>query len=115
MTNNQKTINLLEAQIEKFVEGLRPPPDMRDQLDVGFHFESNTLELFEIRPRWDQPEELMNTPFAKAKFIKSRAVWRIFWMRANGKWESYSPMPEVKDLAELFDVIEKDEYACFFG
>jgi len=36
-------------------------------------------------------------------------------MRANGKWISYEPVPEVKTLKEGLLVIESDRYGCFFG
>lgn len=115
MSDRKETINLLEIQIQKFVESMRPPEEIREQLDVGFQFENNTLEIFEIRPRWNKPEEIMNLPFVKAKLIKSRGVWCLFWKRASGQWQSYEPVPEVKDLEELFDVIKKDQFGCFFG
>lgn len=115
MADNHGTINLLAVQIQKFVDSMRPPEEMREQLDVGFTFEDNTLELFEIRPHPSKPDEIMHLPFAKARLIKSRGIWRLFWKRASGKWESYEPVPEVKDLNALFDVIRKDQYGCFFG
>jgi hypothetical protein len=115
MADNHETINLLEIQIRKFVDSMRPPEEMREQLDVGFTFENNTLELFEVRPRSNKRDEMMYFPFATAKLIKSRGIWRLFWKRASGKWESYEPVPEVKDLAGLFEVIKKDQYGCFFG
>ncbi|MFZ5430428.1 MAG: DUF3024 domain-containing protein [Bacteroidota bacterium] len=37
----------------------------------------------------------MNSPIAKARFIASRNIWKVYWMRASGKWETYKPEPEV--------------------
>ena len=69
MTNN-KTIDFTEALIKQFVESKRPPIDIRDQLDIGYTYTNNTLEIFEIRPRWDNPDEIMHSPLAKARFVK---------------------------------------------
>ncbi len=110
-----KTINFIEIQIKKFVESIRPPADIRDKLDIGYQFQNNTLELYEIRPRWDNSKEIIHSSIAKTRFIKSRKIWKIYWKRASGKWESYEPKPEVKSINEFFKVITEDKYGCFFG
>ena len=112
---NEKTINLLEATINKSVEAMRPPVHIRNELDIGYNFLNNTLELFEIRPRWDKKEEYIHSPFAKTKFIKSQGIWKVYWMRASGKWELYEPFPEVKDISDFFEIVKEDKHACFFG
>jgi hypothetical protein len=35
--------------------------------------------------------------------------------RADLKWHSYQPAPEVAFIEDFLAVIEKDEYHCFFG
>ena len=52
---------------------------------------------------------------AKATYVKSRGIWKIYWQRADLKWHRYDPGPEVKTLEEFLEVLEKDEYACFYG
>jgi hypothetical protein len=42
-------------------------------------------------------------------------VWRVFWKRADLKWHSYEPVPEVSAVEDFLAVVQKDEYACFFG
>jgi Protein of unknown function (DUF3024) len=54
-------------------------------------------------------------PIAKAQYVKSRAVWKVYWQRADMKWHSYEPQAEVKSLEEFVTVVEVDEYYCFFG
>lgn len=113
--DHDKNINLLEVRIQKLIETMRPPVHMRDELDIGYSFRNNTLELFEIRPRWDKKDEKINSPFAKTKFIKSRGIWQIYWLRANGKWVSYDPNPEVNDIVGFFEIVKEDKHSCFFG
>jgi len=74
-----------------------------------------SIEIFEIRPRWDDPQEIMENPVAKAVYVKTRGVWKIYWQRADLKWHGYEPYPEAKSLEEFLQVVESDEYACFFG
>jgi len=85
--DTNKTIDFTDSIIKLFVEGLRPNEEIRNQLDIGYSFEKNTAEIYEIRPDW-QDNSIKNTfPFAKFKYIKSKKVWKLYWMRASGKWE----------------------------
>ncbi len=86
----------IEKLVDTFLAKRRPPPDLRKQLDLGFRFEGQSLELFEIRPVWNDPSQYMESPVAKATFVKTRKIWRVFWHRADGKWHGYPPCPEVK-------------------
>lgn len=62
-----------------------------------------------------QTRTVVEIPIAKTTWVKSRKVWRVFWQRADMKWHSYPPLPEVKSLQEFIDAVEVDEYACFYG
>ena len=112
---DNQPINFLERQIEKYVQEMRPPEEIREKLDIGYSFENQSLEIFEIRPRWDNKDIIFHSPFAKAKYIKSRNIWKIYWMRANGNWDSYSPQPEVNSISTFFKIVEEDKHYCFKG
>jgi hypothetical protein len=36
-------------------------------------------------------------------------------MRADLKWHAYEPAPPSRDLAELVEVVDRDQYCAFFG
>jgi hypothetical protein len=108
-------MNHFEARIQELIETLRPPIEQRSKIDIGYSFEKNTLEIFEIRPSWIDESVKTQTEVAKAKYVKSRKIWKIYWMRANQKWELYPYAPEVKDISEFFEIVKEDEFACFFG
>ena len=112
---NTPIINFHEKLIQKYIEQKRPPVELRDQIDIGYTFEDGILEIFEIRPKWKSINVKINSPVARVKYIKSRKLWRIYWMRASGKWELYEPKEDVKDLSEFFKVIEEDKHGCFWG
>lgn len=115
MTKENLVVNLTEVQIKNLVDLIRPPVEIRSQLDIGYRFFNNILEIFEIRPRWDKPDEIIHSPVAKTKYIKSRKLWRIYWKRANGRWVQYDPNSEVTDIFEFFKILKADEYGCFWG
>ena len=107
--------DLVESMIRQFVEELRPPADIRAELDIGYTYENQTLEIGELRPRWDKPQLKTITPVAKATFIKSRDIWKVYWKRASGKWDPYTPKPEVKHLDAFFKLLKEDKHHCFWG
>ena len=108
-------ISITEKTIKRFIEEERPPVDIRDKLDLGYSFDGKVLEIFDIRPRWDNPSEIMHLAFAKVRFIKSKNIWKLYWMRASGKWESYPPLPESTHLEKLLTCIKEDSLHCFKG
>jgi hypothetical protein len=93
----------------------RPPLHLRDQIREGQRFKGQSIELFFVRPAFRLPEERVEEPIAKIKFIRSRNIWQLFWKRADNKWHRYPPKPEVKTLAAALKVIHEDTHHCFFG
>ena len=104
-----------EKIVRQYVEKHRPPAHMRNEVDLSFRVKGQSVEIFEIRPMWNDPNENIEESVAKATYVKSRNIWKVFWQRADLKWYRYAPEPEVKALEEFLDVVERDEYACFFG
>ena len=109
-----KTVDIIEI-MENYLEEVRPPEEIRNQLDIGYKIEDQSVVLVEIRPIWTNPSEIREYGYAKATFIKSKNVWRIFWMRASLKWQSYEPMPEVVTLQEFLEIVDEDKMGCFKG
>ena len=63
----------------------------------------------------DNPKEKTAIAFAKATYVKSKKIWKIYWQRADLKWHGYEPNPEVKQIEDFLSVVDQDEYGCFFG
>jgi hypothetical protein len=105
----------VEVEVGRFIETHRPPEHIRDQLDIGFRLENQSIVLFEIRPRWDKPQEKMESPVAKATYSKVQQAWKVYWMRADLKWHRYDPTPEVDQLGSFLRLVDEDKNACFWG
>ncbi len=104
-----------ERAARQFVESRRPPPHLRNKVDLACRISGQSLEIFEIRPIWDDPEKKIEEAVAKATYVKTRDVWRIYWQRADLRWHRYDPSPEVGSLEEVLKIVGNDEYGCFFG
>jgi hypothetical protein len=105
----------VETTVAAFVEKRRPPAHFRDQVDLGFRFDGRYIELFEIRPRWNNPAEKVEEAVAKARYLKSRDEWLVYWKRADLRWHKYGPQPEVNTVEAFLTLVDEDHYGCFFG
>jgi hypothetical protein len=105
----------VENAVAAFVARRRPPAHLRDQVDLSFRFDARTVEIFEIRPRWDNPAQKIEEAIAKARYVKSRGRWLVYWQRANLKWHKYDPLPEVRTIDAFLKLVDEDACACFFG
>ena len=106
---------LYEKKIRELVEDMRPPAHIRHQVDVGYSYKAQALEIYESRPQWNNNAVINQHPFAKAKFNKSQNVWKIYWRRASGKWELYEQEPEVNSIEDFFRIINEDKLHVFRG
>jgi Protein of unknown function (DUF3024) len=104
-----------EKAVLAFLAKRRPLPHIRPQLDIGYRISGQSVELFEIRPRWDRSDEKMEHAVAKATYVKSKEAWNVFWQRADLKWHRYDPTPQVGSLEKFLALVDEDKHACFFG
>lgn len=104
-----------EEAIEAFMRKRRPPLHIRAKIDLGYRIKGQSVELLSIEPVWNKPAEKMELPFAKATYIRSTALWKIYWMPSDLKWHSYEPVPSVGALEKFLEVVHEDKHACFFG
>lgn len=115
MAISEFEIKRCERELEKFIAAKRPAPNLRHKLDLGYRIENQSVELFEIRPEWRNPAKIMQLPIAKATYVKTDKIWKIYWQRQDLRWHRYDPVPQVKQLEEFLSVVDEDAHACFFG
>ncbi len=115
MKNKSLDINFIK--VESYIRDKRPPVEIRSKLDFGFSFTKNAFVLFEVRPIYlsSDPNDYQKLPYAKFKYVKTQMVWKLYWMRASGKWQSYEPLPECSNVDTILKCIEEDAFGCFYG
>jgi hypothetical protein len=104
-----------EKLVAQFIERRRPPPHIRADVDLAFRIQMQSVEIFEVRPNWRDKNKVQEHALAKATYNKGKRNWRVFWKRADLKWHSYKPSPEVDTIEDFLALIQKDDYGCFFG
>lgn len=116
MKENTQNINLFEIELRLFVDSLRPPMDIRHKVDIGYTYKDSVFVLFEIRPVFDSPGKFLHTSIAKARYVKSQKVWKLYWMRANLKWELYGEKGSShRELSTVLEIIREDKFGAFWG
>lgn len=106
-------------KIEKSVGGLvskrRPPVPMRKKLDLGYRISGHSVEIFSIRPVWNNPEEYREHDVAKATYVKTQKVWKLYWQRQDLRWHSYEPKARCRTIEEVVAEVDADPFGCFWG
>jgi hypothetical protein len=113
---------LSEAQILEclqvtgaFISKRRPPPELRDKVDIRAHIKKSEVTLVSVHPAYDDETRKVQHPFAKARWVGTQKVWRLYWMRADLRWHAYQPLPEARRLESLLAEVDRDPHCCFFG
>ncbi len=107
-------IEIIEV-MEGYLVNSRPPEEIRNEIDINYKIENQSIIVFEIRPKWNDKTEKIEINIAKATFVKTDNIWKIFWFRSDEKWHNYKPNPTAKFLKEFVKVIEEDKHNCFWG
>ncbi len=113
MAFSEFEVRRISKVVAGFVEKRRSPAYVRDQLDLMFSIEGQSVLLLEKRRLMDG--EVIERPFAKATWVKTQQVWKLYWQRADLKWHSYEPAASVSTIEAFCDVVDKDLYRCFWG
>lgn len=115
MALSEFEIKKVEKVVGAFVEKRRPPPHIRKEVDVAYRVTGQSVEIFEIRPVWRGNGETHEIPVAKATFVKTENVWKLYWQRQDLRWYSYEPKPHVRSIEEFVEEVGADPCACFWG
>jgi hypothetical protein len=78
MAFNDIELQRHKQALDRFLELHRPPPEQRGQIDIGYRIAGRSVEIFEVRPGWVDKTTTMETPAAKAAFVRKTNRWRVF-------------------------------------
>jgi len=110
----ENQIEIIEA-MEGYLINSHPPEEVRNEVDLNYKIENQSIIVFEIRPLWNNPSEKMEYNFAKATFVKTENKWKIYWFKSDMKWHIYKPAEKVNNLKEFVKIIQEDKHRCFRG
>lgn len=105
----------VEKIVGDFIEARRPAPSERSNVDIKFKIDDQSLIISLVRPHWKNKDQVVETSVAKATFVKSQALWKIYWLKKDRKWHSYQALPEVNTIEDFLSELAEDPNGCFWG
>jgi hypothetical protein len=115
MSFSESELNEHTAVMDRFLKIRRPPEEMRDKVDLSYRVRNQSIEIFSIRPKWSDKSETYEDMIARATWVKSRKIWKVYWMMSDMKWHPYEPESEVKSLNDFIRIVLEDKSGCFWG
>jgi hypothetical protein len=76
-----QSLEIIEV-MENFISRIRPPEAIRKKLDISYTIEGQSIIIYEIRPHFKLPGEIIKPGVAKTTFVKAKNHWKVFWLRA---------------------------------
>jgi hypothetical protein len=104
-----------EIAMDSFMARRRPPENLRDKVDLSYRLNDSEVNIFELRPSWNKPKEIIEQNVARAKYVKEKNIWKIYRQRADLKWHPYPPKLEVNDISDFIAEVDADPSGCFWG
>ena len=78
MALSEFEIKKAEKEVSAFVEKRRPPPSIRNELDIGYRIKGQSVEIVDVRPLWrGKPGETIEHPVAKPRTLKHKKYGRF--------------------------------------
>ncbi len=114
MAFSEIELKLIESTVGKMCHR-RSPARIKDQLRITYRINNYSVEVYEERPRWDNPQEWTSLGIAKFLYVKISKKWKLYWMRQDLKWHLYAPLAESITIEKLVAEVDKDPHGAFFG
>ena len=93
----------------------RSPVEHREQLEFVMEIDGHNVTVYEVRPRWNAPQEKTKLGVARFRYTRTRDEWRLYWTRQDMKWHAYDPAEATNRIEDLVTIVDSDQYGCFFG
>ncbi len=102
----------IQSTVGNLVERRQPPPELRGELRYDLEIKGHAVTIWEVRPAFRRPGET-RLGVARFRFTRTRGAWRLYWMRQDLKWHSYSD--ETAALDKLVAIVDEDAHCASFG
>ena len=93
----------------------RIPTHVRNQLELGFRFEGNSVVLYERRPPWRGKGPWTESAVAKFRYFVGRQEWELYCRDRYERWHRYELIGPSRVFDDLLSEVEEDPTAIFWG
>ncbi|MFT6924575.1 MAG: hypothetical protein ACJAZP_000133 [Psychromonas sp.] len=105
--------NEYEHLVSNLIENRRRQA-IENGFDLGYLFNNQSIELFEIHPSSHHKQGFFHSSVAKITFIRTTKIWKISWMRGSLEWKGYRINSKINKLSEALFIVNEDPDGCFW-
>nr|WP_309546171.1 DUF3024 domain-containing protein [Providencia rettgeri] len=103
------------AQIKRcmnfFMEKRRPAPFIRDEIDLMYEIQDQSVIINEVRNVMGRTIE---SSIAKITFNRTQKGWKLFAKNRNDEWEGmFNDL--IPTFSDAIKIVEDDDIGIFFG
>src|SRR5699024_9333965 len=102
-----------EPIVRTFIERSRPPEHLRSQVDLAYTIDDQSIIIFEVRAHWQHPKQKMKNNVAKATWVRSQQIWKIYWHKSYQQMHRNEPRDEDDNAEDFIKEVAEDPNACF--
>ena len=113
MAFNDTEVVQIKQCMNYFMEKRRPPKHIRDEHDLQYRIEDDSVIIFEVRQlSWStgRAEEML----AKITNNTNSNSWSLFWSTDNNEWRHYDGRM-IGSFSDAIKIIDEDANHRFFG
>jgi len=92
------------------------PPEASDQVRVELERERQAITIVERRPPWreDLGPDWSRLPVARLRYVASRGLWTLCYLRHTGRWERDPMLGPTRRLDDLLAELTDDPICLFW-
>ena len=105
-------------RVSKLLNGYcdqRVPLQIRNELELRFRFEGNSVVLYERRPAWNRLGEWTESAVAKFRYFVGRQEWVLYWRDRYGRWKQYDLIGPSRVFEDFLSEIDEDPTGIFWS
>jgi hypothetical protein len=109
---------LRESDIARIREmcDARVPSEACDEVRVELERERQAINIVELRPPWrdDLGPEWSRLPVARLRYVATKGLWTLYYLRHTGRWERYPLLGPTRRVDELLAELAADPICLFW-
>ncbi len=105
----------IRATVGALVDRRQAPLELQDKVRLELEIDGHRVRIWEVRLAWRDPTSIVRIGVAQFTYTRSRDQWKLYWMRADGKWHAWDPAENTGHLDRLVQVVDQDRRGGFWG
>ncbi|MEY0017589.1 DUF3024 domain-containing protein [Providencia rettgeri] len=111
MALNDIEVAQIKRCMEFFMEKRRPAPFIRDEIDLMYEIQDQSVIIKEVRNVMGRTIE---RSIAKITFNGTQKGWKLFTLNQKGEWQGLFD-DLIPTFSDAIKIVEEDEACIFFG